>query len=129
MTRNANLAEQEVEPYLSAIELYAALIPKLRARVAALVDFDKVEPREFWRGAFREATAETGFDPNPLIDAMFDADRFATESASEEQTVGRHIGALEEMMFAERDPARLAAATMLLAISLGFAPAEASEMA
>ena len=53
---------------------YYPLIENFRERVAATVDFERVEPREFWRRAAREAMAETNYDPNRLIDALFDPD-------------------------------------------------------
>ena len=64
---------QGVGSYLEANARYASLIAVFRERIAATVDFDRVEPREFWRRAVREALAESGYDANPLIDAMFDA--------------------------------------------------------
>src|ERR1700731_2720388 len=49
--------------YLAALERYRQLIPTFRKRVAAMVDFERVEPREFWRRAVAEALRESGFDP------------------------------------------------------------------
>jgi uncharacterized protein len=119
------LSEQGVESYFRAVDRYHALLPLLRERVAALADFERTEPREFWRRAFREATAESNFDPNPIIDAMFDPDALGCRRERDEDTVAAHVGALAEMASGEHDPHRLAAAAMMLAISLGCAPAEA----
>ncbi len=128
-TIGAFLAEQETAPYLAAIERYATLLPKLRARVAALVDFERIEPREFWRIAVREATAESGFDPNPLIDALFDLDSFGCGGGGEERAIAAHLRAIEEMALQEREAIAIAAAAVMLAISLGYSPADAIEEA
>ncbi|HXZ82385.1 MAG TPA: hypothetical protein VED84_01385 [Acidimicrobiales bacterium] len=117
------LAAQGVAPYLEAIERYRTLVRFLRERVAELADFEQIEPREFWRRAFREATAESGFDPNPLIDAIFDPDGLGCACASD--TIGAHLRALEAIARRELAPEKLAAAAMMLAISLGYPPAEA----
>ena len=69
------LATQGVGEYLAANARYASLLAVFRDRIAATADFDLVEPREFWRRAVREALAESNYDANPLIDAMFDAER------------------------------------------------------
>ncbi|HYL58466.1 MAG TPA: YkgJ family cysteine cluster protein [Candidatus Acidoferrales bacterium] len=114
------LAEQGVGPHLEAIEQYAALLPTFRERVAALVDFSRVEPREFWRRARREALAESGYDANELIDAIFDADRAGSAS----DVVAAHVRLLEEMIRRESNPDTLAAAAVMLAVSLGYSPDE-----
>jgi hypothetical protein len=100
----------------------------MRGRIAALVDFETVEPREFWRVAMREALAESKFDPNPLIDALFDADRIVgasdiSSASSISALVAKHLDALEGMIEATRNPAILAAAAIALAVSLGYSPA------
>jgi Fe-S-cluster containining protein len=82
------LDSQGAGAYLDAVARYHSLVGKFASRVAATVDFERVEPREFWRRAAREALAETNYDANPLIDAL------------------------------------LAAAAVLLAVSLGYAPSE-----
>ncbi len=71
------LEAQGVGEYLEANARYASLLAVFRERIAATVDFDRVEPREFWRRAVREALAESNYDANPLIDAMFDAGEVA----------------------------------------------------
>ncbi|MFZ0887355.1 MAG: YkgJ family cysteine cluster protein [Candidatus Binataceae bacterium] len=119
------LATQGVAPYLEAIERYRPLIGLLRERVAMPADLDKVEPCEFRRRAFREATAESGFDPNPLIDALFDPDALGCARESESNTVTAHLCALEAIARREPDPERVAAAAVMLAISLGYPPGEA----
>jgi Fe-S-cluster containining protein len=119
------LAAQEVAEYLVANEAYRRLIPLMRDRVAALLDFETVEPREFWRVATREALAETNFDPNPLIDALFDADRLACHPDSTTARAAEHVDALAALIDATSDPAMLASAAVILAVSLGYSPAEA----
>jgi Fe-S-cluster containining protein len=119
------LAAQDVAEYLAANEPYRRLIPMMRDRVAALVDFETVEPREFWRVATREALAETNFDPNPLIDALFDPDRLACHPDSTTARAAEHVDALAALIDATSDPAMLAAAAVMLAVSLGYSPAEA----
>jgi hypothetical protein len=91
------------------------------------VDFERVEPREFWRRAAREALAEANYDPNRLIDAMFDPDGLGCGRSSVEDTAVAHVAALDEMAARERDGALVAAAAMMLATSLGYAPGEAAE--
>jgi Fe-S-cluster containining protein len=120
------LAAQGVDEYLRAVARYATLLPAMRARIAALVDFDQVEPREFWRIAIREARAESGVDPNPLIDALFDPDSLGCGNGDHEPTVAAHVRALGALALGEHDAARLAAAAMMLAISLGYSPAVVS---
>ncbi|MGH7840796.1 MAG: YkgJ family cysteine cluster protein [Candidatus Binataceae bacterium] len=113
---------QGVTEYLAANEAYRRLLPLIRDRIAALVDFEVREPREFWRVATREALAETNFDPNPLINALFDADRLAGRRHSAVATVRAHSDALTELIRAETKPQILAAAGIMLAVSLGYPP-------
>ena len=113
---------QQAAPYLDAVARYYPLVASFRERVAAVVDFERVEPREFWRRAAREALAETNYDPNRLIDALFDPDGLGCGRASAEETAVAHVAALGEMAALERDGALIAAAAVMLAISLGYAP-------
>jgi Fe-S-cluster containining protein len=119
------LDAQGVDEYLHAIGQYRRLLPLMRDRIAALVDFDVVEPREFWRVAVREALAEANFDPNPLIDALFDPDSLSALAGSLRQSVADHTRALEIQIRAVTEVSILAAAAVLLAVSLGYSPAEA----
>jgi Fe-S-cluster containining protein len=121
----AYLAVQGVDEYLHALEPYRRLIPLMRERIALLVDFDRVEPREFWRIAVREALAETGYDPNPLIDALFDPDGLDGSSGT---SVEAHTRALAARIRIATEPEMLAAAAVILAVSLGYSPAEASAL-
>jgi Fe-S-cluster containining protein len=116
------LEVQGVREYLDANEAYRALLPPMRERIAALVDFETVEPREFERVAIREALAEANYDPNPLIDALFDPDGHGCGRASIAATITAHVLALETMARAEEHPEILAAAAATLAISLGYSP-------
>ena len=109
------LESQGVPEYLAMNDRYQPLIAALRKRVGELVDFEKVEPREFWRRATREALAESGYDPNPVIDALFDAGDSADQ----------HIAALGRMTGQSEDAYALASAAVLLAVSLGYSPSEA----
>jgi Fe-S-cluster containining protein len=113
---------QDVAPYLYAIGSYYPLVAKLSARVAAIVDFERVEPREFWRRAAREALAEANYDPNVLIDAMFDPDGFGCGRSTPEHTVTAHVAALAAMISNACAGPVVAAAAVMLAISLGYAP-------
>jgi uncharacterized protein len=116
------LNAQGVGEYLTANARYASLLAVFRDRIAATVDFDRVEPREFWRRAVREALAESNYDANPLIDAMFDADAIAgTEYA---EIVTAHIERLAQMIRRESNAEMLAAAAVMLAVSLGYSPNE-----
>jgi Fe-S-cluster containining protein len=110
--------------YLRAIERYRELIPIYRERVAAIVDFERVEPREFWRRAVAEALRESDFDANPLIDAMFDPDAHGCGTDAIEVTISAHIALLDELARRESDAERLAAAAVMLAVSLGYSPGE-----
>ena len=118
------LAAQEVGPCLESIDAYAALLPRFGARVAQIVDYERVEPREFWRVARREALSETGYDPNPLIDAIFDADGCECGRVTLEATFDAQIAALTRMVEANRDAGCVAAAAVMLAVSLGRSPAD-----
>jgi uncharacterized protein len=113
---------QGIAPYLNAVAFYYPLVGNFRARVAAIVDFESVEPREFWRRAAREALAETNYDPNQLIDALFDPDGLGCSRTSAEETAIAHVAALDGMAIRERDGALVAAAAIMLATSLGYAP-------
>jgi Fe-S-cluster containining protein len=113
---------QDVGSYLAANARYASLLAVFRERIAASIDFDRVEPREFWRRAVREALAESNYDANPLIDAMFDADGAA--GIEDAEIVTAHIERLAEMIRRESDPELLAAAAVMLAVSLGYSPNE-----
>ena len=110
--------------YLAALKRYRELIPTFRERVAATVDFERVEPREFWRRAVVEALRESGFDPNPIIDAMFDPDAHGCGANDLDDTVRAHIAVLDEMARRETNCDRLAAAAVMLAVSLGYSPGE-----
>ncbi|HVN89234.1 MAG TPA: YkgJ family cysteine cluster protein [Candidatus Binataceae bacterium] len=116
------LAGQGTEDYLKAVERYRQLLALINQRIELLVDFDSVEPREFWRIARREALAEQNLDSNPLIDALFDADKLAPGVESLEASIQAHIATLETMIATEADAATLAAAGVMLAISLGYPP-------
>jgi Fe-S-cluster containining protein len=123
-TVNDFLEAQDIGPHLEANARYASLLPIYRERIAATVDFDRVLPREFWRGAIREALAESGYDPNPLIDATFDPDRRGISRESDADTIAAHIDVLAQMIRRESNPDLLASAAVMLAVSLGYSPAE-----
>ena len=116
------LAAQGVGEYLAANARYASLLAVFRERIAATVDFDRVEPREFWRRAVREALAESNYDANLLIDAMFDAGGIA--GIGEAEIVTAHIERLAQMIRCESNAEMLAAAAVMLAVSLGYSPTE-----
>jgi Fe-S-cluster containining protein len=118
------LDSQGAGAYLDAIARYRPLVGKFASRAAATVDFERVEPREFWRRAAREALAETNYEANPLIDALFNPDGIGCGRASAEETAVAHVTALDEMAAKERNGASLAAAAVMLAVSLGYAPGE-----
>ncbi len=126
-TVEAFLTAQDVAPYLQTNEHYRRLLPLLRERIAGLVDFDATEPREFWRRAVREALAESNFDPNPLIGALFDPDELGCGRESDTATVEAHIEALEDSVRRETHADILATAAVLLAVSLGYSPTDAME--
>jgi uncharacterized protein len=119
------LSQQGVEPYLTAVRSYGALLPPMRARIATLADFEKTEPAEFRRVAVREALAESNYDYNPLIEAMFDSDPWSGYAACRQRSSSRHVAALSEMIRVHQDALQLAAAAVLMAVSLGYMPAEA----
>jgi uncharacterized protein len=119
------LATNGAHQYLEMNLSYRALIAVMKARVAALADFDVIEPREFGRRAVREAVAEFNFDPNPLIDALFDPNALGCCRENDAEAVKAHLVALEALIRMESDPARIAAAAVMLAVSLGYSPAEA----
>jgi Fe-S-cluster containining protein len=121
-TVDTYLASQAVAEYIDANARYESLLPIFRERIAAIVDFDRVEPREFWRRATREALAESNYDPNPMIDAMFDALVPETVMLDIAAIVAAHIERLARMIRHESDGATLAAAAVMLAVSLGFSP-------
>src|SRR6202044_3512836 len=110
------LAAQGVAEYLEANAQYAALLAVFRERIAAMVDFDRVEPREFWRRAVREALAESNYDSNPVIDAMFDADGIAGIDMEDARTIAEHVERLAEMIRRESNAETLAAAALMLAV-------------
>lgn len=118
---------QGIDPYLNAVAFYYPLVANFRGRVAATVDFERVEPREFWRRAAREALAESNYDPNQLIDAMFDPDGLGCGRTSAEETAVAHVATLDEMAARQRDGALVAAAATMLATSLGYAPGAVAE--
>src|SRR5205807_5098268 len=103
------------------------LIPVFRGKVTSLVDFERVEPREFWRRAVAEALLETNYDPNPIIDALCDPDGLGCARATEEETMCAHVAKLIAIAARETDADRLAAAAVMLAVSLGYAPGEVME--
>jgi Fe-S-cluster containining protein len=117
------LAAQGVGDYLEANGRYASLLALFRERIAATVDFERVEPREFWRRAVREALAESNYDANPLIDAMFDISAAVGVGIDDVETiVAAHLGRLVEMIRRESNPELLAAAAVMLAVSIGYSP-------
>jgi Fe-S-cluster containining protein len=116
------LEDQNAAPYLDATERYAVLIQLMRRRSAQLVDFEKTEPAEFRRVAVREALAETGYDHNRLIEALFDSDPLSGYLIDGERSPARHVAALAALIGGERDAAQIAAAAVLLAVSLGYSP-------
>jgi Fe-S-cluster containining protein len=119
---NRFLEAQGVGDYFAANARYASLLPVFRERIAATVDFDRVEPREFWRRAVREALAESNYDPNPLIDAMFDASAIA--GIDDDEIVAMHVERLAQMIRHESNAEMLTAAAVMLAVSLGYSPSE-----
>ncbi|HTT77374.1 MAG TPA: hypothetical protein VMF50_15535, partial [Candidatus Binataceae bacterium] len=123
------LKSQEVAPYLEAVERYRSLIPLMGARIALLADFDRIEPREFWRHAFHEAMREANYDPNPLINAIFDAGAAVGpyHYDSDNDLIGAHLREIEELIRRADDPAMIAAAAFLLAVSLGYEPAKVAD--
>lgn len=120
------LEEQEIDDYLEANRRYRGLLARFRARIRDLADFEKTEPREFWRRATREALAESGYDSNALIDAIFDPDGIVGRRDDEEAETFVHLAALAVRIGKSTDADELAAAAVMLAVSLGYSPAEAS---
>jgi Fe-S-cluster containining protein len=119
------LRAQDIDERLRLNERYRPLISLLRVRIAGVTDFETVEPREFWRRAVVEALRETNCDPNPLIDAIFDADGHGGYRESVAATVEVHAAALIDIARHECDGVVLAVAAVLLAVSLGYPPNEA----
>jgi Fe-S-cluster containining protein len=117
--------QQGAQPYLDAVAIYERLLAVFYMRLEQVADFEKVEPREFYRRAVREALAESDYDPNPLIDAMFDADRIVGRLDDECAQIDAHVRALEDMIRNQSNPEYLAAASALLAVSLGHLPVSA----
>ena len=113
---------QGVAPYLEANARYASLLGTFRERIAATVDFERVEPREFWRRAVREALAESNYDANPIVDVMFDVGEVV--GIDEAEIVAAHVERLAAMIRRESNPELLAAAAVMLAVSLGYSPKE-----
>jgi Fe-S-cluster containining protein len=124
-TVNDFVEAQEVGAYLEANARYASLLAVFRERIAATVDFDRVEPREFRRRAVREALAESNYDANPLIDAMFDAGGVEDVGVDDAEIVAAHVERLAEMIRRESSGEMIAAAAVMLAVSIGFSPGEA----
>jgi Fe-S-cluster containining protein len=119
------LAGQDIDEHLALNERYRPLLGMMRERIGRLVNFETVEPREFWRRAVAEALRETNFDANRIIEAIFDADGAGCTRASIAATVEAHLSALTEIARRETDAATIAVAAVLLAVSLGYSPAEA----
>jgi hypothetical protein len=118
------LDEQEADGYIAMNSRYESVVALMRERIGALADFEATEPREFWRVAVREALAESGFDSNCLIDAMFDADGAGCAGDTDAATVDMHVDELKRRIRAENDPIVLAAAAVMLAVSLGYSPGD-----
>jgi Fe-S-cluster containining protein len=118
------LVSQDTERHLAMNRRYAALLGSFRHRIAELADFEIIEPREFWRVARREALAETNFDFNPLIEALFDPDSLGCRTESEMDYAEQHVQRIAQRIRGEQDPNVLAAAAVMLAVSLGYSPAE-----
>jgi Fe-S-cluster containining protein len=125
-TVNDFLDAQGVAAYLEANAGCASLMAVFRERIAATADFDRVEPREFWRRAVREALAESGYDGNPLIDAMFDAGGIGCAAIGDAETIAAHLERLTEMIRGESNAGLLAAAAVMLAVSIGYSPGKAT---
>jgi Fe-S-cluster containining protein len=118
------LAAQGAESYLEANRRYASLLGIFRQRIAELSDFEVIEPREFWRVAVREALAETNFDFNPIIEALFDPDSLDCRGASEIDFIEQHVKAIGRQIRSEHDSSILATAAVMLAVCLGYSPGE-----
>ena len=118
------LVAEGVGEYLAANARYVSLLAVFRERIAATVNFDRVEPREFWRRAVREALAESNYDANPMIDAMFDAGGVAVVGIDDGEIIAAHVERLARMIRREPSAEILAAAAVMLAVSLGYSPNE-----
>jgi Fe-S-cluster containining protein len=118
------LAQQDAELYLQMNDRYASLLGVFCERINELSDFDTIEPREFWRVAVREALAESGFDFNPIIEALFDPDSLGCRANSDIDFVNDHIRRIEQKVRDERNPQTVGAAAVALAVSLGYSPGE-----
>jgi len=116
------LEAQGTEAYFDAVYLYAGLLEKFHTRIDTIMDFDRVDPADFRRRAIREALAESGYDPNPLIDALFDADSASSGRVLIDLPMASHIEAISQLLGREADPFRVAAASAMLAVSLGYPP-------
>jgi Fe-S-cluster containining protein len=116
------LEAQGVPEYLEMSTPYARLLPIMRRRVDELVDFSRIEPREFWRRAVREALREADFEHNPLIDAIFDPDGLDCGRDSDAETVANHVRTLERVIAGAGDAEMVAAASIMMAVSLGYSP-------
>ncbi|MGH7917787.1 MAG: YkgJ family cysteine cluster protein [Candidatus Binataceae bacterium] len=123
----AFLAAQGVPEYLEMNTPYARLLPVLRQRVNELADFELAEPREFWRRAAREALRESAFEPNPLIDAIFDPDALGCACPADSETVAAHVKKLRVVIAAAGDAQMVAAAAVMMAVSLGYSPRDVIE--
>ena len=120
------ISAQAAPDYLALNGRYARLLEALRTRIGELADFERTEPREFWRRAVRQALAESNFDQNSLIDALFDADAVANSFGLRlDATVEAHMAALRRLIDAATDAPLIAAAAVMLAISLGYPPTAA----
>lgn len=116
------LLQQGVEPYFDAFAHYAELIAPMRARIQELVDFDRTNPSEFRRVAVREALAETGYDYNRLIEALFDSHSLSGFTLDAMRSPERHIAAIARLIEKEENLVQIAAAAVLLAVSIGYTP-------
>jgi uncharacterized protein len=118
------LTAQGTEDYLTAMRGYASLLDVCVDRIGQLIDFELLEPREFWRVAVREALAESGFDRNHLVEALFDPDALRLAASFDGETVQQHVRELKRLIRAENNANIVATAAALLAVSLGYSPGE-----
>jgi hypothetical protein len=72
----------------------------------------------------REALAESGFDRNHLVEALFDPDALRCAASSDGETIAQHVRELKRLIRAENDANIVATAAVLLAVSLGYSPGE-----
>jgi uncharacterized protein len=121
-TVNDFVEAQGIAEYLETNARYASLLAVFRERIAATVDFDRVEPREFWRRAVREALAESNYDANPLIDAMFDVRAGEEAGHDDAAMIAAHLERLVQMIQRESNAEMIAGAAVMLAVSLGYSP-------